>query len=314
MKRPGARLRSIAARLYSAATMERLIEPALADLQAEYEDARRAGRRWQSRWVWASGHAAFFRMIALHGGHSALDLVRGMPGEERRTVIRLSALCLTIVILVTGVLAAPPLLRDAARSHADPAMLAIYLLPQALPLSIPVGLTFGIVWSLGRIPPSRRSRTLVLLIATAMSIVSFTILAWVMPASNQAFRVSIAGGAVARTATELTLRELGRALDQRTAPTFSPAATRSLALDYHTRWALACAPLVLAIFAMVLTARGPRGSLVLGLRATAAIAGYFVILVIARGSALPGPAAAWTPNTALLVLSVAASRRRSPNP
>ena len=145
MKRPGARLRSIAARLYSAATMARLIDPALADLQAEYEDARLAGRRWQSRWVWASGHAAFFRMIAVHGGHSALDLVRGMPGEERRTMIRLSALCLTIVILV----------------------------------------------------------------------------------------------------------------------------------------------------AMVLTARGPRGSLVLGLMATAASAGYFVILIIARGSALPGPAAAW---------------------
>jgi hypothetical protein len=315
MKRTGARLRAIAARLCSAATMERLIDPALADLQAEYEDARRAGRRWQSRWIWALGHAAFFRMIALHGGHCALDLFRGMPGEERRTVIRMSAVRLTIVGLVTGVLAAPPLLRHAAGSHPDPAMLAIYLIPQALPLSIPVGLTFGIFWNLGRIPASRRLRTLVLLIATAISIVSFTILAWVMPASNQALRVSIAGGAVARTATELTLRELGRALDQRTATpaTFSPAATRSLALDYHTRWALACAPLVLAIFALVLTARGTRGSLVLGLIATAAIAGYFVILVIARGSALPGPAAAWAPNTALLILSVAASRRRSPD-
>jgi hypothetical protein len=50
-------LRARAARWCSAQTMERVIEPALADVQTEYEAAVRDRRIWRSRWMWIAGHA-----------------------------------------------------------------------------------------------------------------------------------------------------------------------------------------------------------------------------------------------------------------
>jgi putative ABC transport system permease protein len=67
MTPPGTRLRALAARLCAARTMERLVDPAIADLQAEYEEASRTGPGWRRRWIWMRGHIAFFTMIVVHG-------------------------------------------------------------------------------------------------------------------------------------------------------------------------------------------------------------------------------------------------------
>jgi predicted permease len=67
MTPPGTRLRALAARLCAATTMERLIDPAIADLQAEYEEASRTGPGWRRRWIWMRGHIAFVTMILAHG-------------------------------------------------------------------------------------------------------------------------------------------------------------------------------------------------------------------------------------------------------
>ena len=66
MTPPGTRLRALAARLCAATTMERLVDPAIADLQAEYEEASRSGPGWRRRWIWMRGHIAFFTMIVAH--------------------------------------------------------------------------------------------------------------------------------------------------------------------------------------------------------------------------------------------------------
>ena len=49
MRPPGTRLRAVAARLFAANTMDYLIDPAIADMQAEYEDASRRGLTWRKR-------------------------------------------------------------------------------------------------------------------------------------------------------------------------------------------------------------------------------------------------------------------------
>jgi putative ABC transport system permease protein len=67
MKPPGTRLRALAARLLAASTMDYLVDPAIADMQAEYEDASRAGLTWRKRWICIRGHLAFFTMIVAHG-------------------------------------------------------------------------------------------------------------------------------------------------------------------------------------------------------------------------------------------------------
>ena len=98
-------------------------------------------------------------------------------------------------------------------SHPRVADLAVYLIPQALPLSIPVGLTFGILWALGRLSASRTALVLVLVLALGASLVSFVTLAWVMPNANQAFRTATAGGPVAKGNNELTIGELRERID-----------------------------------------------------------------------------------------------------
>lgn len=66
MKPPGTILRAIAARLFDTNTMERLVDPAIADLQAECAEASRTGSPWRRRAIWVRGHAALFTMLVAH--------------------------------------------------------------------------------------------------------------------------------------------------------------------------------------------------------------------------------------------------------
>ena len=311
MKRLGARLRAIAARLCCAQTMERLVDPTLADLQAEYEDAVSHNRKWESRRIFVLGHIALIRVMAVHGGMRAMWLLRYSTGEDRRALIRTLGASAVIMSLGTLLLMIP-FLEVVSRGRRDSAELALYLIPQALPLSIPVGLTFGILWGLGRVAASTRSRTLILLLATMASVASFTMLGWVVPTANQAFRVTMIGHPVLKGANELTLGELRQLLEPGTGEPRSlaaPSDVRSLALNYHGRWALAGAPLVLALFALALTSRRQWGRIMPLLAGCLAIFGYYVVMYSARrlglDRTLSAFAAAWTPNVAFLILSVA---------
>jgi lipopolysaccharide export LptBFGC system permease protein LptF len=299
--------------------MDRLVDPTLADLQAEYENAVSRNRKWESRRILVLGHVALIHVMAVHGGMRAMGFLRYSTREDRRTLIR--TLGASAVIMIVGtLLLMVPFLKFVSRGRPDSAQLALYLIPQALPISIPVGLTCGILWGLGRVAASPRSRTLILLLATMASVASFTMLAWVVPAANQAFRVSMIGHPVLKGANELTLGELRELLEPGTAeprPLAAPSDLRSLALNYYGRWALASAPLVLALFALALTHRRQLGRLVTLLAGCLAIFGYYVVMHSARrlglDHTLSAFAAAWTPNVAFLILSVAvmllASRR-----
>src|SRR4051812_17574040 len=52
MRRPGDRLHALAARLFDPSTMERLIDPVIADLQRERADALSRGQVWRGRWIY----------------------------------------------------------------------------------------------------------------------------------------------------------------------------------------------------------------------------------------------------------------------
>ena len=64
--KPGTRLRSFANRVCSRATMDRLIDPVIADMQCEHEQASRRGRPWERRWTLVQGCLAFWKILALH--------------------------------------------------------------------------------------------------------------------------------------------------------------------------------------------------------------------------------------------------------
>ena len=302
-------LRARAARWCSARTMERVIEPALADVQTEYEAAARDGRLWRSRWICIAGHAAFLKVLAWVIAERALDALRGATASDRHALGRTFAVFAAVTALGTGLLTLPPLLAEWSRPSST-IWLGILLIPQAVPLSIPVGLTFGILWGLGRVAASRRSRALVLVAAVVSCVVSFATIAWVMPAANQAYRQSIAGITIAKGANELTLIELGRLIESGQYASIgmgSPRGRRSVAMAYHVRWALSLAPFVLSVFALVWTRR-QRGRVSIVAVGCAMTVGYYLVLFLAGRAytfdrAMSAVAAAWAANVAFLMLS-----------
>jgi hypothetical protein len=313
MKRPGAAFHGVAARLCSARTLERLVDPTVADLQSEYENAVRGNRKWESRRILVQGYIALVRVMAVHGGMRVMGFLRYFRGEDRRALIQTAGASAVAMIAGTVVLMAP--FASSAGSRPDSAELALYLIPQALPLSIPIGLTFGILWGLGRVAASPRSRTLILLLATIASVASFAMLAWIVPTANQAFRISTIGQPLPKGVNELTLGELRQRLEPGAHEPMSvagPFDRRSLALNYHARWALSGAPLVLALFAMVLTSRRQWGRMMPFLIGGVMILAYYVIMYSAWGLGLNHTispfAAAWAPNAAFLMLWLAIMR------
>jgi len=307
-------MHAIAARLCDATTMERLVDPTLSDLRLEYEEAVKRGRRLESARIWLVGHIALLQVIALHGGLSAAETVRDLAADDRRALVRTLSASTATVIVGTFVLALVPFVDFVPRDHPRSLELAFYLVPQALALSIPIGLTVGILWGLGCLCHSARTRTVVLLLALMTSALSLVMMAWVVPNSNQAFRVSMTGGPLPKGLNELTIRELRRRLDTETlvAPAAMPADSLSLSFTYHQRWALGSAPLVLALFAVAFARRRRWGRLIPLPAACLAISAYYIIMYSARGLGLHGSvspfAAAWAPNAAFLMLSLAMTR------
>jgi heme/copper-type cytochrome/quinol oxidase subunit 4 len=285
--------------------MERLVDPTVSDLQTEYEDAVTRGRTWERVRIWIVGHIALVQVIVLHGGLMGMNTRRDRTSDDRRAVRRTVAASAAITIVGTIFITVGPFVRS--RPHI--LEFASYAIPQALPVSIPIGLTFGILWGLGRTSASWRTRTIVLALALGASAASFTMLAWVAPTSNQAFRVSIAGRPLLKGANELTLGELRSqiAAGRGVAPAVSPFDTRRLALRYHQRWALASAPLVLAFFAMACTSRRRWRRMMRLLAGALAIAVYYAIMLwtldAGRDDLMSPFTAAWTPNVTFLVLS-----------
>lgn len=321
MNRPGYRLRAVAARWCSERTMERLVDPAIADLQTEYAEAARAGRVWRSRWIWIAGHAAFAKAMAWHGAERAAGSLRDLPVEDRRALLRTIAIGVAMMVAATVLLAALPFVSIRSGTFSQRVWSTPNTVLQLLPTTIWVGVIFGILWGLESVSVSRHSRRLVLLLALALSVVSFTLMGWLVPAANHAFRVSMAtklGVEVKglRSASDLTLGDLGRLLEPGThepmllAP---PHDVRSLERSYYTRWAYSCAPLVLGLFALTLSNRSRWARRAPGFVASALVLGYVALWYAAQAMAfdrrVPIAAAVWIPNAVVLVLWLMQVRR-----
>lgn len=308
MSAPGTRARRLAARVCTPRTLERLVEPTLADLQAEYEEASRDARPWRRHWVWVAGHLAVLRLLATCSAERLATLGRDVGNEDHRPVVT-TLVVGALVMSVCTVLLVAPFMRYVLAARPGAVRMALYLIPQALPLSLPVGLTFGILWGFGRATAPHRVR-LVLALALAASVVSFSMLAWVVPAANQAFRVSAAGHDLRKGLRELDLGELRGA--------GTGHAAHLVALEYHKRWALGVAPVTLAVFAVAIARRQRWGRLAPLVVGCLTILGYYATMAstetAGRREAMAVVTAAWAPNLVAWTSSLALLLlRRSPN-
>jgi lipopolysaccharide export LptBFGC system permease protein LptF len=311
MRRPGSMLRALARRVCSQSAMERLIVPAIADLQHEHDDAIRRGLVWRRRWVRIAGYLAVWKVIA---ASTASDSARAIPEWARaddRAVGRTVGYSLAAITAAVALLMWAPVSSLAPRLPADKvAWMVIYQFPQALVLAIPLGLTFGILSGLrGRVATTRVRRSVAAL-AIVCSVATFVLAAWTMPAANQAFRELMAGRRLGgRGFNEMTLGELARTPAQNI--WIVSATANRLAFEFHYRLALAFGSLVLGLFAMAVTAawRGAYrvGSVVL-VGSLTCIA-YYVLLYWARQYGYAADqqakvAVAWIPNLAFLAIAL----------
>jgi Lipopolysaccharide export system permease LptF/LptG len=293
---PGSMLHRLAALMCCAKTLERVVEPAIADLQKEYASADRASRRITILLV---GYCAILKVIAI----CALSVPSTTP-DERQALSRTLAWSFGLIAAISALLTVPPLIGRSMQWYA-----AVTLVPQAMPLAIPMGIAIGIAVGLSA-RPGRNIVRVTLLAAVVASALSFGILAWVMPVANQAFKeITIrelaesgykAGFEPEKGHNEMTLSELRREDASRFSFTF------------HLRFALAAATLTLAslLLAVPFDHRGLRG-----LVAFAASFGYLALLSMGETLAvsrmlLPPVAGAWMPNVVLIAVAIAVASSR----
>ena len=317
MTRPGQRLRSLAQRVCDPQTLERLIDPVIADLQCEYSEAAGRGQIWRGRWALVNGYLAFWKVVAIGmGGAATRTLITAHAGAVGRT-IRFSGIATTVIV---GILVWPPLRMMRYPASGKTALLIVYLLPQALSLALPMGLVFGVMSGLRGRVPTRRSKRAIALLVLATCIAALVIDGWIVPAGNQAFRELSFGGPLARGVNELTLVQLWQSAQDRFV---IPAIKSRRTFEFHFRLAQAFAPLALGLFSLGMATARRRASSVpaIGIIALASCFAYYSLLYWAQLywaridiEFVPAIAAAWIPNLVFLVSALWLWRTRTRGP
>jgi hypothetical protein len=280
--------------------MERLIDPALTDVQLEHWDAIAQDRPWRSRWIRLAGYFAVLRIIALCVCERTVGDWRGHEGRAFARAVGCGGAAFVVAVLL---LISPPAVDGV------PANQLVYLLPQALPLAIPVSITLGVFCGLAGTSVPVRLKRATLALAVAGSAGSLTATAWMIPAAGQAFveHVGVARGKEVtgtKGAVEMTTNELRRTIDSLT-QSGRPREARKVAFAYYLRWALPCAPFVLAVFALATIPRLPVRRWIPAGTACGACLAYYCFLaaadLVTRQTILPIAAFVWLPNLAFVV-------------
>jgi lipopolysaccharide export LptBFGC system permease protein LptF len=314
MSLPGTRLRSLAARVCRATTMERFIDPTIADLQAEYAAALLSGSAWRRQRTLLFGYIAFAKVLLWCTAPAVAHAWSNWSFEDRRGLVRVVWRSVVAVIGVTlpiWLLELPrtrQMLDDNGSAAGIPEAMA-YLLPSILPLSVPVGLAIGAALGAHGRALSRRLTSAILLVAVAVSFASLVTIAWVLPAANQFYREAILRGTATSGRTlykgerELTLSELRhrlRGADRQH--------SNRILFEFHTRLGLAGAPLTFAAFALVITIR--RRSRKRRVLAAIGVAAFGYLMVLWMGNAISESdtqspqLSAWMPQIALVLTTI----------
>ena len=272
-------LRAVAARLCDARTMELVIDPVLTDLEDAYRNTIAEGRMWKARSVRAAGCLVFLKVIGLYAYDRTMH---DWSVDDGSVLLRTAGLSAAAFVSAALLIISPTV-------RSTPANLLLYQIPQSLPLAIPVAIALGIFCGLNSRVVSVRLRMAVLVLALLASATSLAATVWIIPAAGRAFRVSVSEDphvTTGRNATfspgmiEQPLSALRSSVDVLTR-SGRPGAARQAAFTYYLRWALPCAPFVIALFALsVMPRRLVRGWIPPAAACGACLA-YYLILVIA---------------------------------
>ena len=306
MTRPFQRVRAVARRMFEGQVMDRLIDPVIADIQHEHAQAISRGRFLRARWVQIAG---WFSLA------NALFLYAIIEWVVSRTVLitGLATAAITLLFVLPGLLVY-------GNSHGG--LLALYLLPQALLISMPVGFAIGVL-SLPDGAATQPKRRLILAAACGLSMATFLKVGWVAPAANQEFRLLVFGNRrLPPGINELSIPDLRRLVRERESQSYAAYNQwdrQPPVLKYETRLALCAAPLLMAWFSVA--AGAVRRRRIRGIHAGLALSAYvscFGLLpperVVWLLNWLPPLAVAWIPNTLLILAALACGPLRALTP
>jgi hypothetical protein len=306
MRLPGCWLRALATRLCAKKTMERVIDPIVADVHAEYAAAVQT-RQWRRAvWICVSGYFAFWKAAGLYALTSGVRSVWNDVAADSSMLVRLAVFSMIGILSLAALLSAPAMLDSASRFGLT---LTLLLAPQAIAISIPIALPLAIAFGeYGARVPARRIRG-VLLLAVVGTLGAFATML-LLPRANEAYRVGIVEKLSARGVTyslprgvsELSLSELAALREDYDADGFSEKAA-TVARAYHMRFALPLATLVLSLLALgiceTLRGRAPRAAAVI-----IALGLYWAALAAAEWSPIvPAVVSVWAPNIVFAAMS-----------
>jgi hypothetical protein len=279
MKRPGEWLRSLAARVCSVTTMERLIDPVIADMQCEHADASSRGSRWRCAWVRIAGSLAFWRAIGAFAIERAVDRTHEWAAADDWAMGRMLGGSTVVTVAITCLVAMLTLMMNipaqfkwlcGGRCAGGTARMLLYLVPSAIPIAVPAGLLVGIVYGLRGRRATGRLRRAIFLVVMGGALAAFAWVDRVVPAANQAFRVVASGipyDRLPKGANELTFGELAQKIAEsngsllgssRELSGTSPAPAAVLRFWYHARIAISITPIIVGLFALRLASVGRR--------------------------------------------------------
>jgi lipopolysaccharide export LptBFGC system permease protein LptF len=315
VSRPGTRLRALSARVCSERLMQRLVDPAIADLQAEHEEASRSRRVWKRRWILMSGYLAWAKVMVLCGPLALKQELSGWTVDDGRALSRTAWLSLAATVVATiFLLLTMERTLWAEDAHASVATLVMYLIPAVLVLSVPVGLSLGTTLGIGGQSISRRLAIALLMIGFGLSVASFVMVDRVVPVTNQAYREAWFGSSgVQRGSRELTLAELRARLKSYPRAGLGAAeAARRMRVeerDYYWRYAAIGIPFVFTLFALAIVGCRRFGRFGGGCAGLLGLVVWCLLTMtlphVPRDGFWPPMFAAWLPHIAIIATSVA---------
>lgn len=301
-------VRRVLARICSAETMARVVDPTLADMRVE------SGR---SEW---RGYLAPVRALGLYAVTSAPGAMADVWTGDQRALPRGLAACAAATVVF-----AAPLIAVPAKSALRISPYAVALLvPQSLGLALPMSVLCAIPLAFRKLSNRRRlliQGTVVSMLCAAANLV---VMIQMIPGANQAFREEVhrqihpAHGDVALTPgpMEMTLHELREQIEaaQATRERLTPegmATIRRFEYTYHVKLALSAVPVPLGLLAVAITiaARGRARSIAVGIgSALVYVYGIFAVdswtvQLLKRSDAVSPVVLAWAPTLLIAALA-----------
>jgi hypothetical protein len=295
-------VRRLLARVCSAETMSRIVDPVLADMREEP-----ARPRWR-------GYLALIRALTLHAVLCAPGAVARLWSDDGHAVPRALATGSVTAALLAASLVVPPAMETRWISWRT-------LVPQGLSIALPPSLLVAIPFAFRHVTMTRHLVVRGLTLSALCALGTFVVMNRLMPDANQAFREEVSAKValklvhLERGPNEMALRELRARIDTVRLTPGGERAARRLEYVYQQRLVLAAIaiPLGTMAIAVTLSARGRAHPLLMG--ACSFVAYLLTIFpsaalaerLTASSPAVPAGLFAWIPLLAVSALAAVTS-------